>query len=68
MSIKTKQTDVRDIIMNYLKEIERDLAWLSRKLDIPYATLYSTFVHKVIKLSQEKLDKINELFETDFTL
>lgn len=68
MATKTKQIDVRDTIMDYLKEIERDLAWLSRKLDIPYGTLYSTFVHKIIKLSQEKLDRINLLLETDFTL
>ena len=61
-------TDVRDDILQYLKEIERPLAYLSDKADIPYSSVYSIFKQRTFSLSQENLDKINTAFTKDFTL
>ena len=60
------EIDGRDLILDHLKEIERDLAWLSRKTDIPYGTLYSCFTHRLFKLSEDNLSKINEVLGTKF--
>jgi predicted transcriptional regulator len=60
------EVDNRDIITEHLKGIERDLAWLQRKTDIPYATLYSCFVQRLFKVSKKNLRKINKALETDF--
>jgi len=60
------EADRRDVIKDYLKEIERDWAWLARKTDIPYATIYSCFVQRLFKVSDENLEKINEVLGTDF--
>jgi len=68
MAEKVIKKDIRDEIPDYLKEIERDLAWLQRKTEIPYSTLYSIFVQKTFGLNQERLDIINEVLETSFTL
>lgn len=68
MGKKDVLTDVRDLILKKLKEIERNLNWLSRKTDISYGTLYSCFIQKTFQLSQENLDKINNTLQTDFTL
>lgn len=57
--------DVRDLIAAHLKEIERDWAWLSRKTDIPYATIYSCFVQRLFKVSEDNLKIINNILETD---
>lgn len=61
-------TDVRDAILLHLKDIERPLAWLSEKADIPYSSCYSIFKQRTFALSQENLDKINPVLSTDFTL
>jgi hypothetical protein len=63
-----KQTahDVRDAILLHLDEIERNLSWLSEKTEIPYPTLYSVFKQKHFALSDKNLDKINNVFGTDF--
>ncbi len=58
--------DIRDEVMDWLKENERDLAWLSRKTGIVYATLYSCFIQRLFKISDENLIKINEALATDF--
>jgi hypothetical protein len=58
--------DVRDEIMEYLKTIERNLRWLSTKCEYNYNTMYSTFVQKVIELSEDKLQKINSVLKTKF--
>ncbi len=60
------EVDRRDVITDHLKEIERDWAWLARKTDIPYATIYSCFVQRLFKVSDDNLEKINEVLETDF--
>lgn len=65
-SKKVADTDVRDIIKIHLEEIERDWAWLARKTDIPYATIYSCFVQRLFKVSDENLEKINTALGTDF--
>lgn len=61
-----QEVDIRDEIMNHLKLIERDLGWLSKKIAVPYATLYSIFVQKNFKLSEDKKSSINEVLETSF--
>ena len=61
-----KEKEPRQVIWDYLKEIERDLGWIAKKTDIPYATLYSIFVQKTFNLNKERLEKINEVLETNF--
>jgi len=67
MAKKESVQDVRDLIQEKLKQEERSLAWLSRKTEIPYATLYTNFVHRLFQVSSENLDKINKVLDTDFT-
>lgn len=67
MAVK-QVADVRDEILDHLKEVERNLHWLHKKTGIIYATLYSCFVQKLFALSQDNLDKINEVLGTDFSL
>ena len=67
MAKKDTAQDVRDLILVKLKQEERSLAWLSRKTKIPYATLYTNFVHRLFQVSSENLNKINEVLNSDFT-
>jgi hypothetical protein len=68
MAKKETIVDVRDLIEDKLREMERSLAWLSRQTKIPYNTMYSNFRHRLYQVSQENLNKINEVLNTDFTL
>lgn len=63
---ETKSVDVRDAIMDHIEADDRTLAWLAQKTGFNYNTLYSTFKQKVINLTPEKLQAINELLGTDF--
>jgi hypothetical protein len=63
---ETVDIDNRDIIADHLKSIERDWAWLSRKTEIPYATIYSCFVQRNFKVSEDNLKLINTVLETSF--
>lgn len=65
---KKTKTDIRDVIKEHLESEERSLAWLSRKTEINYNTLYSIMVHKTITLSEENLKKINTALDTEFKL
>ena len=60
------KTSVKDEILLYLETEERNLAWLSRKTDIPYGSLYSIFIHRIMVLSDSNLAKINGSLNTDF--
>jgi|TARA_R110000868_G_scaffold192366_1_gene436771 hypothetical protein len=60
------KTSVKDEILLYLETEERNLAWLSRKTDIPYGSLYSIFIHRIMVLSDSNLAKINRSLNTDF--
>jgi hypothetical protein len=60
------EIDVRDLILTHLETEERDLAWLQRKTDIPYATLYSCFIQRLFRVKDENLNKINEVLGTSF--
>jgi hypothetical protein len=62
-----EKENVKDLILLHLEAEERPLAWLSRKTEIPYPTLYSIFVQRIMNLSDKNLAKINEAMETDFT-
>lgn len=68
MAEKALITDVRDDIISHLKFIERDMAWLQKKTEIPYSTLYSIFTQRNFALNQERLDLINAVLETEFSL
>lgn len=59
-------TDVRDLIVAHLKEIERPMTWLSKQTEIPYPTLYSILKEKTFNLSNDKKRKINEVLSTKF--
>lgn len=58
--------DNRDLIEQRLIELERNWAWLSRKTGIHYATIYSCFVQRLFKVSDENLVLINEAIGTNF--
>ena len=62
-----EKQNVKDSILLHLEAEERPLAWLSRKTEIPYPTLYSIFIQRIMNLSDKNLDKINEVMGTDFT-
>jgi predicted transcriptional regulator len=63
----TKLTD-KQKILKHLEFEDLTLAWLSRKTDIPYGTLYSIFVENRIPLTQERLNLINIALKTKFEL
>ena len=67
MAIKKEISSV-DKILLHLKSDQRTLKWLSLKTEIPYSTLYSIFKHRIVKLSTDKLDKINKTLGTEFSL
>ncbi len=60
--------DVRDQILEHLKNDDRTLKWLSGKTDIPYSSLYSIFIQKVFNINKERLDLINKILGTKFKL
>ena len=60
--------DVRDKILDHLKNDDRTLKWVSDKTEIPYSSLYSIFIQKIFNLNQERLDLINTLLGTKFKL
>lgn len=63
---KKEVLDIRDEILNKLKEIERPLSWLSKKTGIPYPTLYSVFKQRIFNLSDENKQKINKALDTNY--
>ena len=65
MAVKEK-VDVRDVILVHLESIERNLHWLSKKIHANYNTMHSVFKQKVMQLSDENLEKINEALGTKF--
>lgn len=65
MAVKEK-IDVRDTILAHLEEIERNLHWLSKKTLLNYNTMHTIFKQKVMQLSDENLEKINEALGTKF--
>jgi hypothetical protein len=62
-----EKQNVKDLILLELEQQERPLAWLSRKSEIPYGTLYGILIHRIMNLSDDNLAKINKAMGTDFT-
>jgi hypothetical protein len=62
-----EKQNIKDKILLHLESEERPLAWLSRKTEIPYPTLYSIFIQRIMNLSDKNLEKINKAMETDFS-
>lgn len=66
--------DVRDQILQYLKDDDRSLLWMHDKIKdrfgednrIPYGTLYSCLHQRLFKMSDDNLRIINETLGTDF--
>lgn len=58
--------DIRDEVVAHLKSIERNIAWLARKIGVKYATLYSILVQKTINLSDDNRKAINKVLKTNF--
>jgi len=61
-----EKKNVKDLILLELEQQERPLAWLSRKSEIPYGTLYGILIHRIMNLSDVNLAKINNALGTDF--
>lgn len=62
-----EKQNVKDLILLELEQQERPLAWLSRKTQIKYGTLYGILIHRIIVLSDDNLAKINNVLKTDFS-
>jgi hypothetical protein len=62
-----EKQNVKDLILLELERQERPLAWLSRKTEIKYGTLYGILIHRIIILSNDNLAKINKVLGTDFS-
>jgi predicted transcriptional regulator len=62
-----KKQNVKDLILLHLEQEERPLAWLARKSEIPYGTLYGILIHRVMKFSDDNLEKVNKAMGTDFS-
>lgn len=62
-----KNSNVKDQILVHLEQIERPMAWLSRKSGIKYGTLYSILIQRIMNLSDKNLVKINKAMNTSFT-
>jgi len=63
----SENVDVRVEIENHLESKKLTLGWLARITDFKYHTLYSIIKLKTVKLSDDKLAKINEVLGTNFT-
>jgi plasmid maintenance system antidote protein VapI len=61
-----EKVDVRDLIMEHLKQDDRTVAYLEKKTGLSYAHLYYVFVKKERDLTDDNLIKINEVLGTDF--
>jgi hypothetical protein len=68
----SQSVDLRDVILTFLADDQRSLAWLSRKIGevegMSYANMHSCFVRKIVPLNQEKLNHINKALGTAYTL
>jgi predicted transcriptional regulator len=62
-----EKQNVKDLILLHLEQEERPLAWLARKSEVPYGTLYGILIHRIMNLSDDNLAKINKAMGTDFT-
>ena len=66
MEKEIMEIDVRDKIVQHLKDDDRSLLWLHEKTKIPYGTIYSCLTQRLFKLSEENLNKISEVLGVDF--
>lgn len=58
--------DARSLIMDKLNSEGRKFSWLCKEIGVPYGTMYAILVHKIVKLSDDKLEKINSVLGTNF--
>lgn len=67
-NIPIQKLTCKQKIVKHLEFEERDWAWLGRKTDIPYGTIYGIFVQNTMDLTQERLNLINIALNTKFEL
>lgn len=63
-----KKLNCKQKILKHLEFEFLTLAWLSKKTEIPYGTMYSIFIEDRIPLTQARLDLINNACKTNFEL
>ncbi len=63
-----KKKDIRIDVKIELDRQERNISWLAKKTKIPYSTLYGILVHGIQEFNQERIDKVNTVLGTSFTL
>jgi len=69
MAVKTDtQISCKEKILKHLETEFLNLAWLQKKTEIPYGTLYAIFTENRVPLTQDRLDKINIACKTEFEL
>lgn len=66
MGKEITEVDVRDLIVEALKDDDRSLMWLHEKTKIPYGTIYSCLTQRLFQVSPGNLQKINDILGTDF--
>lgn len=66
MAKQTTVVDVRDLIINKMKDQGSSLTWLSTKTKIPYGTLHSCLKRKLFLLNDVNLAEINRVLGTNF--
>ena len=64
--MEIQEKTFNDLVIEELKKQERNFMWLSKRTDIPYATIYGIFVQKTFKASPEKVALINKALGTNF--
>lgn len=60
--------DVRDLIMEKMKDEGRSFSWLSKKTGIPYNTLYACIMRKSFSINQDNLSRINSALNTNYSV
>jgi hypothetical protein len=66
MATKAAEKDLRDVIHEHIKNDDRSLLWLSNKTGIPYGTIYSIFKHKIMELTPDRKQAINNVLGTTY--
>lgn len=66
MATKKIKEDTRDLIIEHLHGMERNLAWLVKKTKLSYGHLYAVLVKKERDLTDENKDTINKILSTNF--
>jgi len=61
------EKNIREKITDHLKSIKRSRRWLAHEIDVDYDSFYYTLTHFDSKFTKERISKINEVLNTNFT-